>query len=113
MEAKTLRVDIYKSSMGSCSNHGISEFNDEIILLLDDGDVPEHLKDEPILCKIVRRNLPRGEYIHIEPVRSPRAGHNGWMYGGCIVDTSNAPFHEATGISYAINLHDRQEAFNS
>jgi len=58
------------------------------------------------VIRIVRRAIRgAGEYIHAEPEGETRQA----SYGGCILDSSDSRFREATGTLYPIKLHDRFE----
>lgn len=103
-EMKALRCGIYeRKNFSNCSNHGISEKYDSILLLNPEGNI-EVNGDEENLCKVVKRNLfGDREYYHIEPVAKPSGV--GWMSGGSIVYTSDSRFP----FDYPLCLHDRTE----
>ena len=112
MKVNALPVDIYKYKADDSSNGGISSRYNEILLLCDDGFVKVDLDNPPEnLCKVVKRNLWGEEHVHIEPVAKPKEGYTGYMYGGCVVDTCDSRFGEATGVSYPVHLHDRTETW--
>ena len=107
---RAISVDIYKSKIGDCSNHGISEKFDDILLLCEDGYI-DVKGDEPNLCKIVERKVFDHRYLHIEPVAKPNG--IGWMAGGCLVYSCDSRFR--TKSEYPLCLHDRcesQELYN-
>ena len=105
MHMKALPVDIYKHRGGDCSNHGISERHNEILLICPDGFVDIDEDNPPDnLCKVVKRNLFGRDYYHVEPVTRPNGV--GWMYGGCVVCTSDSRFR----FDYPLKLHDRTES---
>lgn len=103
---RALRVGIFENKwIGNCSNHGISETYDHILLVCPDGNVKIDEENPPAnLCHIVERKLfGDGKiYRHVEPVAKPE--HLGWMYGGCLVYSSDARFGNEP-----MRLHDRQE----
>lgn len=106
MKVRALGVDIFKSSLGDCSNCGISSRFSEIMLLCDDGNHEIDMDNPPEnLCKVVTRNLWGREYKHIEPVARPNGV--GWMSGGCVCYTCDSRFSNLT--QYPLVLHDRQE----
>ena len=108
---RALRVSICQpKDLGNCSNHGISERYDNILLICDDGpnEIDENNPPEN-LCKVVTRHIGYKIYVHIEPVAKAKGA--GWMYGGCVVDTSDGRFRNATGIDYPVHLHDRDETW--
>lgn len=108
-KAKALPIDIYESkSIGNCSNHGISERYNEILLLCEDGFVTVDLDDPPEnLCKVVERFLFGETYKHVEPVAKPSGA--GWMAGGCYVGSSDSRFNRIS--RYPLSLHDRCESW--
>ena len=100
---RALRCSILESKLlGNCSNHGISERYDSILLLCDNGNV-EANGDEENLCKVVKRNLFGETYYHVEPVMKPNGV--GWMSGGSFVYSCDSRFP----FSYPLSLHDRTE----
>ena len=102
---KALRLNIYKDRGGDCSNHGISEKFNDILLICDEGYIDVE-GDEPNLCKLVVRNLFGNEYKHVEPVAKPKGV--GWMAGGTIVYTCDSRFRRMS--EYPLSLHDRCES---
>lgn len=106
---RALRVGIFTDKgIGNCSNHGISERFDHVLLLHDEGNVDVDMNDPPEnLCKAVRRIICGREYIHIEPVARPTGA--GWMSGGCLCYTCDSRFMDIS--RYALSLHDRQETW--
>lgn len=110
-ELKALRISILEDKViGNCSNHGISERFNEILLICDEGYV-DVKGDEENLCKVVRRNLFGREYLHVEPVKAPTGV--GYMSGGTFVYSSDARFNRIS--EYPLSLHDRcesQELYN-
>lgn len=106
---RALSVEIFRSNYGDCSNHGISSKYKEILvecptgpIEVDENNLPENF------CKIVTRDLGFEVYSHVEPVARPNGV--GWMYGGCIVDTSDSRWSELKGHHYPLKLHDRCES---
>lgn len=101
------RLWIYKSSLGDCSNDGISSRYDTVLLIhpkgeveIDENNLPENL------CKLVERNICGEVYKHIEPYA--KTNGVGWMASGCIVDSSDSRFREIS--RYPLKLHDRTES---
>lgn len=107
---RALSVEIFKWSLGDCSNHGISSRHKEILLECPTGPIEIDEKNPPEnLCKVVKRDLGFTKYVHIEPVAEAKGA--GWMFGGTIVDTSDSRFREITGVEYPLHLHDRDESW--
>lgn len=112
MIQKALPVYIYKHKGETCSNGGISERYNEILLLCEDGFINVDMDNPPEnLCKVVKRNLWGKDYVHIEPVKEVGKDRAGYMYGGCIVSTSDSRLRKVTGVDYPIDLHDRTESW--
>lgn len=100
---KGLIVYVYKSSLGDCTNGGISSKVDKITLCGDGiPEIFEASADAPPF-RVVRRNLRDGEYLHVEPWERPTG--SGWMFGGNICNTSDSRFPN----KYPLKIHDRQE----
>ena len=100
-----LPIAVYKNpSYKGCSNGGLTEKYDELLLICDDGCIEIDMDNPPEnLVKIVIRNLFGKEYKHIEPYAKPK--HLGWMAGGAIGYTSDSRFPS----EYPLQIHDRQE----
>lgn len=105
MKAKAIRAHIFEDKrIGNCSNHGISERYDCVLLLCDDGDVEVDLENPPEnLCEIVRRRLWGEEHDYIRPWAAAKGV--GWMFGGSIIYSSDARF----GSNHPLMFHDRDE----
>jgi hypothetical protein len=104
---KALPLYVYKNnSFKGCSNGGISEKYDRLLLICDEGfiDIDENNPPEN-LVKIVTRRLSSGEYKHIEPYQ--KATRIGYMSGGCYASTSDSRFSSIS--KYPLSIHDRQE----
>jgi hypothetical protein len=99
-----ITVEIYKRASVSPLNSISSRF-DRVALPCATGPLEEPEIAGIPLIKLVRRQVVGREYVHAEPEGYTRHA----MYGGCILDSSDSRFHEATGILYPIKLHDRYE----
>lgn len=102
---KAIRVYVYRNNLfNGCSNGGISERFDDLLLITEDGfiDIDENNLPEN-LVKMVERKLFGSVYKHIEPYRA--AENVGWMSGGAVAYTSDARFKS----QYPLCIHDRQE----
>ena len=96
-----LTCEIYKSKFGSSSLGGISETNDEVLLVLPEGGPvdEEGAKKRGIpMVKMVERRICGTIYRHLEPVEEGM-----WAAGGCFVKTSDSRFPSP----YPLSLHDR------
>lgn len=105
MKALPLYVYSNKGFKG-CSNNGISEKYDRLLLIheegfidIDENDLPENL------VKVVTRNLFGREYKHIEPYK--KADKVGYMSGGSLAYSSDSRFRKVS--EYPLSIHDRQE----
>lgn len=107
---RALSCEIFRWSLGDCSNNGISSRHKEILLICDDGPIEVDEKNPPDnLCKVVLRDLGFTKHVCIEPYAEAKGA--GWMFGGTIIDTSDSRFRRATGIDYPVHLHDRDESW--
>lgn len=106
---KALPISVYTNSRyAGCSNGGITEQYDQLLLVCDDGFIDVDEKDPPEnLVKIVSRRFGTREYRHVEPVARPTPGCAGWMAGGALAYSCDSRF---TALSlYPLSVHDRQE----
>lgn len=103
---RVISAKIFRSSLGDCSNGGLSSIYDEACIPCPDGwkEVPE---DDPRLVTI--REGYRGTY-HATPTNGKRKDATGWMFGGCFIYSSDSRFHDKIPFYGALALHDRQEA---
>lgn len=106
---KALPVYIFKNEGSDCSNGGISSRYNEILVECPDGFVEVDLDNPPPnFCVIVKRMLWGEKHYYVRPYAEPSGV--GWMYGGCIVDSSDSRWHRATEIDYPLHLHDMTES---
>lgn len=104
---RAIRIDVYRNELyNGCSNGGITERYDELLLVCDDGNIEIDENNLPEnLVKMVSRNLRGGEYKHIEPYAP--ATQFGWMAGGLVAGCSDCRFFKMS--QYPLSIHDRQE----
>ena len=106
MKVKALPLYVYKSRIGSCSNGGWTERNDELYVECPEGYL-EVENDHPGLFV-----LERGMYLR---PKTERKGVVGPMMGGCYAATSDSRFSKLCarvggGHFYgAVPVHDRYE----
>ena len=106
--AKALKLEIYKSKFGDCSNGGISSRFNEVLILCPDGNYEVDLENPPEnLCILVKREILGEIHMHVEPWA--KANGVGWMAGGCVVDTPDSRWSRLKGNYYPLKLHDRME----
>ena len=106
---KALRVNVYKSGRGDCTNNGVSNRYNELLVLCYDGNV-EVNGDEPNLCMVDTIHIGMMTTYHIEPMKKPDKGCVGWMMGGNYAASSDGRFARLVGGMYgAVAIHDRQE----
>ena len=105
---KAISLEVFRNSLGDCSNGGISSRYSEVLIECKDGyiEIDENNLPENF-CKVVERDLGFETYLHIEPYNSPDKGCIGWMAGGCFCSTSDSRFSRIS--KYPLALHDRQE----
>ena len=104
---KALRIAVYKNELyKGCSNNGISEKFNELLLVCEDGnvDVDENNLPENLVV-MVSRQLFGKEYKHIEPYTKPTGA--GWMSGGAVAYSCDSRFGKLS--DYPLSIHDRQE----
>jgi hypothetical protein len=100
-----LTCEIFRWSLGECSNGGISSRCNKVVLigLGRSAQVFEPGPDCPAV-RIVKRTIGRSEYLHAEPVDQPE-GLVGPMSGGTFIYSCDSRFPW----DYPIALHDRWE----
>ena len=107
---KALRVGIYKNRSSDCSNGGISSKFDDVLVVCDEGNYEVDLDDPPgNLCVLEKRILWGEKHYYIRPYA--KASGVGWMYGGCIVESSDSRWARLLGekTGRPLHLHDRTE----
>lgn len=115
-----LSVNIYRNDLGDCTNGGVTSperAHGKIFVVFDEAlgrgnwDL-EECRDNPrfVCLKVVRRNLGRGEYLHLEPMFGRPEGMAGPCFGGNYVATSDSRFSEAFG-SRPLPVHDRWDTW--
>lgn len=105
---KALRINVFKDGKGDCSNNGITNRFDHLLLLCDEGYIEIDETNPPEnLVQIVTRFLFGKEYKHIEPVALPKSGCVGWMSGGALAYSCDSRFSRMS--QYPLSVHDRQE----
>ena len=118
MKINCLRVTVYRNPYGDCSNNGISNRFQELLVYCPNG--PHHFFSEHELplnfCMVdsFRSGVDWPGYSYIIPAMVNESGQvvrrPGWfMAGGNIVDTSDRRWHELTGTPYPLKIHDRTE----
>ena len=103
---RALRIEVFKSHFGDCSNGGITSKYNELLVICPDGNVEVDDNNPPEnLVKIVEKDYGFMVYKHLEPVK--KSDHIGWMAGGCVGYTSDSRFRRMS--EYPLVIHDRQE----
>ena len=112
MATMALPIDVYKNkSYERCSNGGITERFDRLLLVCKEGFIEVDDENPPEnLVVLKERHLFGNTHYHIEPYRKPDKGCVGWMAGGSYAATCDSRFTNMLGGLYAaISVHDRQE----
>ena len=106
---KALPIYVLKNdSFKGCSNNGISEKFDKLLLIHNEGFIDIDENNPPVnLVKVVTRQLFDGVYKHIEPYQSVPKGKVGYMSGGSFGYTSDSRFSKIS--KYSLSIHDRVE----
>ena len=100
-----LIAEVFRSSLGDCTNGGISSTRNTLYILADTKGPfkPEDLRE--CVC-IEWREVCGGQYIDCKPVYFSRRWY---MAGGNFLYTSDSRFKEITKSKYPISIHDRYE----
>lgn len=130
-ELRGLTMYVYRSSLGDCSNGGISSRCDRVVVVgvvtemqggrselrpfpesAMVGSVPAD--DAPAVI-VVKRRMGRQRLLHVEPLEQPnRDEGTPYMAGGCYVGGSDSRLRELLGADEfygALSLHDRTESW--
>lgn len=108
---KALPIEVYRNPLyNGCSNGGITERFDSLLLICDEGfiDIDETNLPEN-LVQIVTRGFGKREYKHIEPFATVDSGCVGWMSGGALAYSCDSRFSRLS--QYPLSVHDRQETY--
>ena len=100
-----LTAEVYRSSLGDCTNNGISSYARELYIL-DAQKGPFEPDDIRQCVYIEKREIMGQEYVDCKPAYCRKCWY---MAGGNILYTSDSRFKQITGISYPIAIHDRYE----
>lgn len=100
-----LTAEVYRSSLGDCTNNGISSYARELYIL-DAQKGPFEPDDIRQCVYIEKREIMGQEYVDCKPAYCRKRRY---MAGGNILYTSDSRFKQITGISYPIAIHDRYE----
>ena len=100
-----LTAEVYRSSLGDCTNNGISSYARELYIL-DTQKGPFEPDDIRQCVYIEKREIMGREYVNCKPAYCRK---HWYMMGGNFLYTSDSRFKDITGISYPIAIHDRYE----
>jgi len=106
-----LLVEVFRWSLGDCTNGGVSSKHNKLCLINVDG--PFEPSDDAPAARIICHPTVK-EHCYIVPETLLRGGP-AFMAGGNFAYTSDSRFHEAvyrlTGTkgSFAVSIHDRVE----
>lgn len=106
---KALSLKVYRNRLfAGCSNGGISEKYEEVLLACEEGYIEiDALNPPENLVVLIKRNIAGSEYMHLEPYASTHDGYLGWMAGGAYAGSSDGRFCRLS--QYPLSIHDRQE----
>lgn len=118
MKIRGLGVSIYRPDrLGDCTAGGVTSPEHaagKYFIVFDEalGEgnwTLEECQDKPnVVClKVVRRNLSRGPYVHLEPMFPPAGKKGPPMDGGNLAYTSDSRFVRIS--QYPLTIHDRYE----
>ena len=123
MIVRCLSVNVYRNSIGDCTNGGVSSRFDTLLVACPDGSVTFDSDVETPLnfCMVERRRIcsvygSMAEPVHLRivPACVDESGQivkrpGWWMNGGNIADTADSRFSRMNGHYYPLTIHDRQE----
>lgn len=101
---KALPIYVFRNdTFVGCSNCGISEKYDKLLLVCDDGYVDIDESNPPE--NLVHITDAKTGHKRVEPVAHVKPGFVGWMDGGAIAYCSDSRF-----ANDPLKIHDRQES---
>lgn len=104
MKVKALRISVYRSNIGDCTNGGISSKSNYLYILCDEGsDMID--EDDPKLLRVVNRMIFGELRPYLEPVNGKDPEKAGWFNGGNFGYASDSRFP----FGFALPIRDRQE----
>lgn len=116
MKINCLRVEVYRSPFGDCSNHGVSSRFRSLLLYCPDGpDSFDSESETPLnFCFIRHHDYPFARTCEIVPACVLESGKvvarpHHYMFGGNIGYTSDSRFSYLAGHYYPLKIHDRRE----
>ena len=111
---KAIGVSVYKNAAyAGCSNGGITERFDTLLLVCEDGYIDIDENDPPEnLVVYVERCIGGRRCGYIEPFADPPAGRTPYMSGGAYAASCDSRFSDMIGGMYgAVPVHDRTETW--
>ncbi len=105
---KVLPVNVFRWTLGDCTNGGISGKFDCLYLICDEGWF-EVEDTDPKLIKIITKPHcgKEGTYSFVEPVNDSSKKECGYMSGGNFVYSCDSRFP----FDYPLPVHDRSETW--
>lgn len=118
---KGLTCNIYRCDRDGIdtTNGGQSAKVERVILVPPEGEefndcrvfeADEKTPAFKVVKRIIRSSV--GDeylYVHAEPLNPVKSGNDGYMAGGNILYSCDSRWKRITGVSYPIQIHDRQE----
>lgn len=108
-EIMGLTIEVYKNSLGDCSNNGISASSNSLFVICPEGYITITDAKErglPLMRVVVRQNL---NYMHLQECNVDGLPiDDKWrMFGGNYGSTSDSRFGALS--QYPLGIHDRIE----
>ncbi|MEY8424280.1 hypothetical protein AALB52_16370 [Lachnospiraceae bacterium 38-14] len=100
-----LTAEVYRSSLGDCTNGGISAERRSLYIVAKTKG-PFEPQDIRECVYIEQRDVMGSQYIDCKPLYFPKRWY---MMGGNFLYTSDSRFREIAGAKYPIPIHDRYE----
>ena len=111
---KAIRIYVYKNPVTQgCSNGGITDRYDELLLVCEDGyiDVDDNNPPENLVI-YVDRNIGGRSCGYIRPYADPPADRTPYTSGGSFAETCDSRFSNLIGGMYgAVPVHDRTDTW--
>lgn len=110
---KAIPIGVYRNpSLKGCSNNGISERYDELLLVCDEGYIEIDETNPPEnLVKLEKRYLFGEKSYYIRPYKDAPEGYTDYTSGGAYAASSDSRVGRMFETYAALPIHDRTESW--
>ncbi len=106
MKVHVISAEIFRWSLGDCSNGGMSSRHKEVLIIVDRGMPLEFDENNPPENLVVMEEGFMG-HKYLRPFKSADPNKTGYMFGGNFAYSSDSRFP----FDYPLGIHDREETW--